>query len=177
MSDGIRWPQTIALLAALSIVQAAVFDQLVWAGRVRIDALLLVVVSVGLTASIRDATVLGFVCGLFVDLLRFGPFGLHALIFCLAGWALASNGSRMLQIGAGFRFVQGSIAVLLVTAATWTTAAVFGQRPPAFGNRSLIAVALSAAVGGVLLWPIGRLTSAMVSAGARRTPTSDVVRT
>ena len=177
MTDGIRWPQTIAVLAALSVLQAAVFDQFLFAGRIRVDALLLVVVSVGLSASVRDATVLGFVCGLFVDLLRFGPFGLHALIFCLAGWALASNGSRMLQIGAGFRLAQGSVAVLLVTAATWTTAAVFGQRPPAFGNASLIAVGLTAVLGGVLLWPIGRLTSTMAVAATRRTQSSDVVRT
>lgn len=177
MSAGIRWPQTIAALSALTIVQAAIFDQFWLAGRVRVDLLLLVVVSVGLSASVRDAMVVGFVVGLFVDLFRFGPFGLHALIFCLAGWALASNGVRMLQVGPGFRLAQGTVAVLLTTAATWTAAAVFGQRPPPFGNQSLVDIALISLIGGALLWPVGRVANGMLVAGQRRTPTSEVVRT
>lgn len=177
MKSGIRWPQTIAILSALSVVQAAVFDQFWLAGRIRIDGLLLVVVSVGWAASARDAAVFGFVAGLFVDLFRFAPFGLHALIFCLAGWALAVNAERMLQIGAGFRLVRGVVAVLLTTAATWVAAAVFGQRPSVLGNEPLLTLGLTAVVGGVLLLPIGRLTSMMVSSSPRRTPTSDVVRT
>lgn len=177
MNGAIRWPQTIAVLSALSILQAAVFDQFWLGGRVRIDAMLLVVVSIGWSTSVRNATVLGFVTGLFVDLFRFGPFGLHALIFCLAGWTLANNGARMLQIGAGFRLARGAVAVLLVTAGSWIAAAVFGQRPSAFGNEPLATLGLTAVIGAVLLLPVGRLTSLMISAGPRRTPTSDVVRT
>ncbi len=177
MTSGIRWPQTIALLAGLSVMQVGVFDQFWIGGRVRIDLLLLLVVSVGLTVDIRDATKLGFVIGLVVDLFRFGPFGLHALIFCLAGWALANNGARMLQVGPGFRVAQGTLAVLLVTAATWTTAAVFGQRPPAFGNDSLIDIGLAAIVGGVLLGAFGPLTATLVpSSPGNRTPRGDLVR-
>lgn len=177
MSGGIRWVQSLAVLAALSVVQTSVFDQYWLGGRVRIDLLLLVVVSVGWSASARDAAVLGFVAGLFVDLFRFGPFGLHALIFSLAGWALANNGARMLQVGTGFRLVRGAVAVLLVTAATWVAAAVFGQRPSAIGNDPLPTLGLIAVAGGVALIPIGRVTSVMVSAAPRRTPSSDVVRT
>lgn len=178
MSGRTRWPQTLAILTALTVAQVAVFDQFWIADRVRIDLLLLVVVSVGLRAEVRQATVLGFVIGLFVDLFRFGPFGLHALIFCLAAWALANNGARMLQVGPAFRLAQAAVAVLLVTAATWTTAAVFGQRPPEFGNESLINIGLTALVGGVLLTPIDWVTSKMVatSPSASRTPRPDLVR-
>ncbi len=176
MKSGVRWPQTIAVLAALSIVQSAVFDQFWFAGRVRVDLLLLLVVSIGSTSNPRDAAVLGFVTGLFVDLFRFGPFGLHALIFCLAGWVLANNGARMLQVGAGFRLAQGAVSVLLVTAATWTGAAVFGQRPPAFGNESMISIGLTAIVGALLLGTIGRVVSHMVPADQRRPSRSDMVR-
>ena len=176
MKSGVHWPQTIAVLAALSIVQSAVFDQFWFAGRVRIDLLLLLVVSIGSTSSPRDAALVGFVAGLVVDLMRFGPFGLHALVFCLAGWVLANNGVRMLQVGAGFRLAQGAVSVLLVTAATWTAAAVFGQRPPAFGNEAMISIALTAVVGALLLGPIGRLASHMVPADQRRPSRPDTVR-
>lgn len=176
---GTHWPQTFAILAGLSIVQVAVFDQFWIGGRVRVDLLLLVIVSIGLRAEVRQATLLGFVVGLFVDVFRFGPFGLHALIFCLAGRVLSNNGVRMLQVGAVFRLAQGSIAVFLVTAATWTAAAVFGQRPPAFGNDSLISIGLTALVGGVLLVVIEPLTRRMVSKGttSSRVPRTDLVRT
>lgn len=177
MRGGIRWPQTIAVLSALSIVQAAVFDQFWLIGRIRIDVLLLLMVSLSWTTASRDAAVLGFVIGLFVDLLRFGPFGMHALIFCLAGWVLANSGERMLQVGAGFRLARGAVAVLFTTTATWVAAAVFGQRPSALGNDPLLTLGLTAVVGAVLLLPVGRLTSMMTEAGPRRTPTSDVVRT
>ena len=176
MTRGIRWPQTIAVLAALSVLQAGIFDQFWIGGRVRIDLLLLLVVSIGLSVDTRDATKLCFVIGLAVDLLRFGPFGLHALIFCLAGWALANNGARMLQVGTGFRIAQGTVAVLVVTAATWATAAVFGQRPPPFGNESLINVGLTAVVGGVLLGAFRRLTPMLAPAGPNRSPRSDLVK-
>lgn len=175
---GTRWPQTLAILVVLSVVQVAVFDQFWIGGRVRIDLLLLVVVSLGLQAEVRQVTLLGFVVGLFVDVFRFGPFGLHALIFCLAAWVLANNGARMLQVGPAFRLAQGSVAVLLVTAATWTTAAVFGQRPPAFGNDSLISIGLTAVVGGVLLTPINWFTRPMLSVStSSRVPRTDLVRT
>jgi rod shape-determining protein MreD len=177
MRRGIRWPQTIAVLAALSVLQVGVFDQFWIGGRVRIDLLQLLLVSIGLTVDIRRATMLGFVIGLSVDLFRFGPFGLHALIYCLAAWVLASNGARMLQVGPGFRIAQGTVAVLLVTAATWSTAAVFGQRPPAFGNESLIDVGLAAIVGGVALGAFGRLTTTIVSSDpGARSPRGDLVR-
>ena len=173
MSDGIHWPQTVAVLSALTVVQAAILDQFWLGGRLRVDILLLVVVR--LTASVRDATVLGFVIGVFVDLFRFSPFGLHALIFCLAGWTLANNGARMLQIGPVFRLLQSTVAVLLTTVATWVAAGVFGQRPPPFGYDTWIEVGL--VVGGVALWPIGRLTQLMVVGGpTRRTPQAEVVR-
>ena len=177
MSDGIHWPQTIAVLSALTVVQAAILDQFWLGGRLRVDILLLVVVSVGLTASVRDATVLGFVIGVFVDLFRFSPFGLHALIFCLAGWTLANNGARLLQIGPVFRLLQSTVAGLLTTVATWVAAGVFGQRPPPFGYDTWIEVGLVSVVGGVALWPIGRLTQLMVVGGpTRRTPQAEVVR-
>jgi len=84
----------------------------------------------------------------------------------------------MLQVGALFRLIQGTAAVLLVTAATWATAGVFGQRPPAFGNDSLLTIALTALVGGVLLAPIDAVTRRMTTAGpaAPRVPRVDLVR-
>lgn len=172
------WLRSLAILAALSVVQVGVFDQFWIGGRVRIDVLLLAVVSIGLRADVRQATLLCFVVGIFVDMFRFGPFGMHSLIFCLAGWALANNGARMLQVGPLFRIAQGAIAVLLVTAATWTTAAVFGQRPPAFGNESLVGIVLTALVGGVLLMPIDVITRHMIDTGnaGPRVPRSDLVR-
>lgn len=177
-SASVPWIKVLAGLAALTVVQVAVFDQFWIAGRVRIDLLLLAVVSIGLRAEERQATLLGFVVGLFVDLFRFGPFGLHALIFCLAGWVLANNGARMLQVGAGFRMMQGAVSVLLVTAATWSAAAVFGQRPPAFGNDSLISIGLTAVVGGILIPLIDALIRPMIGAASApsRVPRTDVVR-
>lgn len=179
MTRTIAWVPAVAVLSGLSVVQVAIFDQFWIGGRVRIDLLLLAVVSIGLRADARSAALLGFAAGLFVDLFRFGPFGLHALIFCLAAWTLANNDARMLQVGAGFRFAQGTFAVLLTVAATWTTAAVFGQRPPPFGNESLVAVGLSALVGAAVLPLVDRATATMLPARrtqAPRVPRADVVR-
>lgn len=179
MTRSISWPHSLAILSALSVVQVAVFDQFWIGGRVRIDLMLLAVVSIGLRTDGRSGAVLGFFTGLFVDVFRFGPFGLHALIFCLVAWALANNDARMLQVGAAFRFAQGTIAVLFTIAATWTAAAVFGQRPPPFGNASLVSVGLTALVGAAVLPLVDVATRHMVaprSVATSRAARADVVR-
>ncbi len=175
---GVRWSHTIVVLTAASVFQTGVFDQLWLFGRVRIDLLLLLVLGVGLTADTRTAPVVGFLIGLVVDLFRFGPFGLHALVFTLAAFVLANSRDRMLLAGASFRTLQGGTAAAVLTAATWIGAAVFGQEAPDFDQDTLVSLAWVVIVGSVLVHPAEVVARWMLDqpSSQRRVPRRDVVR-
>lgn len=177
MSGRIRWAHVVVVLTAASVLQTGIFDQTSLFGRIRIDLLILVMLGIGFATDQRTAALLGFVTGLTVDLFRFGPFGLHALLFCLAGWLLATGRDRMLQAGSSFRTVQGAIAAATITGATWIGAAVFGQTPPPFDNETLLDLLLIAIVGGLFVHPADRIGQWMViSRISRGIPRKDMVR-
>lgn len=157
----IRWGASALVVISAVVVQSAGFDQAEIFGRGRLDLPLLLVVGIGFVARADEAAILGFGVGLLVDLTQFGPFGLHALVYCLAGWALAETRIRMLEAGASFRTVQGAGAVALVTAVTWFAGGIFGQDPPR-GSDWLVRLALSALLGAVLVHPVARVAQWMV---------------
>lgn len=172
----IRWSHTIVVLTAASVLQTGVFDQVLIFGRVRVDLMLMVVLGVGMSAEAPTAALLGFITGLAVDLFRSGPFGLHALLFCLAGWSLVIARDRMLQAGSSFRTVQGAVAASVITAATWIGAAIFGQTSPSFTNRTLVDLAWVGLVAAVLVHPAELVGRWMVRPSSRSGNRTDLVR-
>lgn len=157
----IRWPLFLLVTLVVVIVQATGFDQMQLPGSSRLDLALLLVVGIGFAARPDEAAVQGFVLGLATDLFQFGPFGLHALVFCLVGWSLATLRIRVLEPGASFRTVQAAGAVAMVTALTWFAGGTFGQAaPPA--NQWPARLILAALCGAVLVHPATRLGSRML---------------
>ncbi len=160
--SNVRWLPAMAVIVAAIIMQVSVFDQYQPFGLVRIDLPLILIVSIGFVATPSDAAILGFMTGLLLDTIQFGPYGLSALVYCVAAWLIVLARQRVLQAGVSFRTVQGAAIVMLVTAATWTAGNVFGLRPPTFGLASIGHLALVGLVGAVLVHPLTRAASWMV---------------
>lgn len=113
-------------------------------------------VGIGFAALPNQAAVQGFVIGLATDVFQFGPFGLHALVYCLAGWSLATLRLRVLEAGASFRTIQAAGAVAVVTVMTWFAGRTFGQAsPPA--SQWLGRLAVTSLCGAILVHPATRL--------------------
>lgn len=158
----IRWSLVLPVMIAAVLVQTAVFDVALVAGEVRIDLPLYLLVAIGLSTETTQAAVIGFVLGLFVDLFQFGPFGLHALIYCFAGWTLAEARLRVLHDGIGLRSMQGLWWALVVTGLTWMLGSVFGQQPAALrhGPWGVVAtLGVIGVVGSIAVHPMGRVIS------------------
>ncbi len=158
----IRWLHALAIIVVTIVVQVSVLDRYQLLDLVRIDLPLILIVSIGFVATPSDAAVLGFTTGLLLDTMQFGPFGLSALVYCLAAWLIVLARQRVLQAGASFRTAQGAAIVVLVTAATWAAGTVFGLRPPTFGLLSVGRLLLFGVVGAVLVHPLTRAASWMV---------------
>ena len=170
----IRWPLALAVMLVTVLVQASGFDQVAMPGNSRLDLPLLLLVGIGLVGSANTAALAGFVLGLMVDLFQFGPFGIHALVYCLAAWTLVNARVRVLEAGASFRTVQGAGAVVVVTALTWFVGGVFGQDPPAL-DQWLPRLGWSALFGAGLVHFAARLAGRMltdVSSAASNEPVS-----
>ncbi len=160
MMTRLRTSYALAMVTVAAVLQAVTFDQIRVFGS-RIDLPLLLVVGIGFVTRPNEAAVLGFAAGLLVDLYQFGPFGLHALVLCVAAWALSVARIRMLEAGASFRSVQGAGAVSIVTALTWTVGGIFGESPPD-GTEWLIQLALASLQGAVLVHPATRIASLLL---------------
>lgn len=146
----IRWPLALLAMLATVLVQAGGLDQVALPNNSRLDLPLLLLVGIGLVGSAENAAVTGFVLGLLVDLFQFGPFGIHALVYCLAAWTLVNVRVRLLEAGASFRTIQGAGSVVVVTALTWFVGGVFGQDPPPL-DEWLPRLGWSAVFGAVLV--------------------------
>jgi rod shape-determining protein MreD len=85
----------VVLLLALT-VQAAVVAELPVAG-VRANVVLLVPIVAALLEGPDRGAVAGFVAGVAVDLLVQTPFGLSALAYCLAGYAVGAAQAGVLR--------------------------------------------------------------------------------
>lgn len=81
--------RTAVVLAFALFLQIAVAPWLTVAG-VQADLLLVVALAAGLAGGPERGARVGFVAGLLWDLLVAGPFGLSALVYCLAGHFVGS---------------------------------------------------------------------------------------
>ncbi len=162
MRPHISWPHAGAVIAAAVVLQVANFDRILLADRVRVDLPMLLLIGVGFAAPPATATALGFTLGLAVDLFHLGPFGLHALVYCLVAYSLAQAKLRALQPGRSFLTLQGMVAAAVVTAVIWLAGAVFGQSPPRFDLGNVGVLVAVAVIGGVAVHPATRLGGWMI---------------
>ncbi len=168
MTDSrVRWIHAIAVIVGAVMMQVTMFDRYQPFGLVRIDIPLILIVAVGFVANPSDAAILGFVTGLLLDTLQFGPFGLSALVYCLAAWLIVLARLRVLQAGASFRTVQGATIVMLVTAATWAAGMIFGLRAIPLDPTAIARLALVGLVGAVLVHPMITAASLMIDSHDR----------
>lgn len=167
----VRWSPALAVILVAVMVQVTVFDRYQPLDSVRVDLPLVLVVGVGLVADAGDAAILGFVTGLLLDMMQFGPFGLTALVYCVAAWLIVLARLRLLQPGTSFRTVQGAAIVMLVTAATWGAGTVFGLRATSFGVGPLWRLAFAGLIGAVLVHPASRVANWMVDESGRPSST------
>ena len=151
-----RWPLAVLAMLLAVIAQASGLDRVPLPSGSRIDVPLLMVAGIGLVVAADKAPLAAFLLGLIVDLFQFGPFGIHALVYCLAAWALVNARVRVLEAGTSFRTAQGAGAVVAVTALTWFVGGVFGQDAPSL-DQWFPRLAWSARYGAVLVHPVTRL--------------------
>ncbi|MGH1505043.1 MAG: rod shape-determining protein MreD [Acidimicrobiales bacterium] len=162
MRPHISWPHALAAIVGVVVVQVANFDRILLADKVRIDLPMLALIGIGFAAPPTTATVLGFVLGVTLDLFHLGPFGFHALVYCLVAYSLAQAKLRALQPGRAFLTFQGMVAAAVVTAVVWLAGAVFGQSPPKFDLGNVGVLLVVACIGGIAVHPATRLGGWMI---------------
>lgn len=158
----IRWIHTSAVIVCAVVLQISIFDQLQPFGLIRVNLPLILIVGVGFVANPADAALIGFVTGIAADTMQFGPFGLSALVFCVAAWLIVLARLRMMQAGATFRTVQGAVIVMAVTMALWFAAGIFGQRPISLDLGTATRLLATGVVGAVLVHPLTSVAQRMV---------------
>ena len=132
----------VLLLAV--VLHSAVFPQL-RAFDVGADVLLLVAVAAGIAGGPERGATMGFAAGLLADSFVLTPFGLSALVYCLAGWAVGSFQTRILH-------ATWWIPVLTTALATAAGVLLFAGLGFVVGQDHLLSLRLVPIVAVTALW-------------------------
>ena len=150
-------PKTVVRYALLiltaAIAQRAIFSQLRVDGAVP-DALLVLAVAAGVVSGTQRGAVVGFFCGLALDLMVTTPFGLGAISYLAAG---AMAGALETALVRSARWLTMAIAALSAAAGV----ALFGLlgtllgQAQMLGRHLLVVVAVVAVSTAILVLPFG----------------------
>lgn len=160
------WLRVPVLAIVVVTLQTVVISQIQIAGACP-DLVVLVAVVAGLVGGPQRGTAAGFVTGFTYDLALTTPFGLWALVLCVAGFLVglsrneAIRDNRWLQMGIVF---LGSAAVIVAYA---TVATVFGSEG-VFTLHLVPTALVVAVVNAALTVPAMRVARFAVLAGDRR---------
>lgn len=154
-----------ALLAAALVLQLAVVSRLEVAGA-RPDLLVVVAVASGLVLGPERGAVIAFVAGLLEDLFLTTPFGLTALVWAVAAWAVGTFVTTVAHPTRLTSVLLASAASLSATVAFALLGALLGQEQLVTGRLPVIAV-VEALVAAVLVVPV---SAAVRWADAEPTP-------
>lgn len=88
--------RTAAIMVLSIILQLTLLGEGLLGTPIRLDLPLLIVSSVALRAEPKDAIVVGFACGLAVDLFHVGPFGQQAFAFTALAYGISQVAPRRL---------------------------------------------------------------------------------
>ncbi len=147
-----NWSRLILVLVAALVVQVAVVDQ-VSIDAAHADVMVLLAAAAGLVAGPGKGGLVGFVVGLFADLILPTPYGLSSLAFVFVAFGtgmLVSAGKSATLLSA--RALVCAAAGAIGTLGYALLAAVFGQ--PGMLTKATLWSMLAVLVGGLVLsWP------------------------
>jgi rod shape-determining protein MreD len=150
---GIAWRFGLVLFTAL-VLQVAVMADLVAFGQFG-DLLLLVAIVAGLVGGPDRGATLGFVAGLFYDLLVVDvPFGLSALVYAVVAYGVGATGGWMPQPRRWFVFLTAVVATVVGVILTELVGRVLGRGMPF--DEVLRMAAVEAAWSALLILPARR---------------------
>ena len=142
------------ILFTLLLLQLALFSELRLSGRAP-DVLLVAAIASGLTGGPNRGALTGFVGGLALDLFLPTPFGLSALAYSVAGWAVGQPEHAIvgehpwivIPLTAGGSAIGIGMFV--------TVGELLGQ-PNLYTDRFLRTIIVTSLYNAVLGWPIAR---------------------
>lgn len=148
-------PKVAMILAVALILQLSLVSELRVAGATA-DLLLLVAVAAGIAGGSQRGAVVGFAAGLTFDLFLQTPFGLSALAYCLAGFAVGTLQASVLRAAWWIPVVSAIGGGALGVALFVLVGEMVGQ-DDLLGSRVLTVAAVVAAANALLCLPAVRL--------------------
>lgn len=149
----ISWGRLVALAVGVVLIQVTFFDHTLLLDLARIDLPAFLVVGLANKMEPDPAAISGFGVGLVLDIFYSSPFGLFALIFCVASWAIALV-TPLVEVAPGpIRFGVRAAQFAGMWFATWVIGGVFGMGRLPLGWLSITELMLLMAVGGLLSDP------------------------
>ncbi len=149
----IGWPKLALLAVVVVLLQVSFFDQTMLADLARVDLPAFLVVGLANKLEPDPAAIAGFGVGIFLDLFYSSPFGLFALLFCFAGWAIASITPLVDVADAFTRYGARAVEFALLWMLTWFIGGVFGMGRTSLDWTTFTELLLLMAVGGFLSDP------------------------
>ena len=145
------WSRVALVVVSAAMLQLGVFAQFrVW--DVSADILLLVSVAAAMVAGSDRGALVGFGAGLLVDLQVRTPFGLSALSFCLAAYAVGRLEAMAVRTSRTTEMLTGFAGTAIGTVLFALLGTLVGLSAPSFGRVLLIAAV--AGVWNALLTPL-----------------------
>ncbi len=150
----IRFGMVALFIAGL---QVAGFDRLQLFGLATLFVPLWLVVAIGGRLPATNATVAGFIIGLFVDLLSPALFGRYAFALAIVGAASAFAGSHLRSWGRNRGAIGSAVVVAVATIWLWGFSALVGEVFPLLSGQTIAGLALSSMVSILFVRPGGVL--------------------
>jgi rod shape-determining protein MreD len=114
------------------------------------DLLLLVAISAGMVAGPDDGAVVGFICGLALDLLVQTPLGLGALVYCVTGYLVGlAQGSVVRASRLQPVFLAAAASALAI--ALYVLLSLVVGRSGLINGQLVVVIAVVAAVNALLI--------------------------
>lgn len=152
------------LFVVVTLLHTTVFPQLRIFG-VMPDLMLLLGVAGGLVGGPVRGAALGFAAGLVADLFLTTPFGLSALAYCLAGYAVGQVVQGLLESAWWFTLLAGALGSAGGVGLFALAGAMMGE-PALLGGRLLVIMAVVGGTNTLLTPAMSRLVR-WATSGAR----------
>lgn len=149
----IRWGRLGLLGVIVVLAQVTFFDQTLLLDLARVDLPAFLLVGLANKLDPEKASISGFGIGLISDLFYSSPFGLFALIFCFAGWTIATVAPIIDASDGITRFAARAAQYGLLWMLTWLAGGVFGMGRVPLEASTLVQLVVLMAIGGLLSDP------------------------
>ncbi len=140
---------------SLLLLQLSLFSDLRVGGRAP-DLLLVAAIAAGLTGGPDRGAFTGFMAGLAIDLFLPTPFGLSALAYSIAGWAVGQTENAIVGEHP-WVVIPLSAAGSMIGVATFVTVGELLGQPNLYTDRFLGTLLVTTVYNAILAWPVARL--------------------